>query len=1315
MSSTHMLKTIYSVLVTAIAYFLSGQMGLLLAIPPGYASAVFPAAAVGFIAVLFRGTPILSGIWLGSFGINITVMAQNAALNEINWFVPAIIAAGSSFQAWLASFLVNYKLKTKWKVLDQDFDILFFLLLAGPLACLISASVGTSTLVAFDIISVSALSFTWWNWWVGDTIGVLLFSPIFLSIFLRKNLLWMSRLRTIAIPTLLISVAIVVVFVKASNKETRLIKLQIAQYGELLLNRINLQISVYAETVASLARLSTVMPSLSKKEFEVFTQSVFTNHSDLHALSWNPLVTSAQRRDFESRFGQENGIADFHITEFNDQHELVAAGWRDWFVAIGYIAPIEANQKALGYDIASDPVRFQAIYSAMKSRNFTVSPPIHLMQDASGNVGLLLLYPVYNEHSPLDAPTSPLGFAVGVFKIEEMLQQKIHEFLPSYLRFSLEDTQAPTQSHFLYQSSDQNNADDSTFIWENKFQVGGRIWKMRLYPTDNYFLVQHSQFAWAVLAGGLLAASLLQAMLLGITGRTSVIQRRIEEQTEEISGQNQSLQRSEQRYRELFDCSPLPMWVFEEQSLVFLAVNPAAISHYGYSQEEFLSMSLRDIRPPEDVPEMERVVAQMGHKPRQGESRHLKKDGSIIQVVFTVRHIVYEQKQACIEVVQDETERYLVCQQLYESEAKLRSFFNLAPLGFTINDLDSGDFLDFNTVLHQTAGYSREEFAQLNFWDITPHEFREQDQQQLELLRETKQYGPYEKEYIRKDGSRYPIVLNGVLLPDSHGRQQIWSIVEDISYRKQWEASLLASERYLRQEKEKYEILLHSSGDGIHILDSQGNVLEVNQKFCDMLGYSRDELLGINVTAWEANFSPEVVALKIQENFKVDNIFETRHKRKNGEIIDVEVSAKAVMINGQLLLWNASRDISERKRLQNELVEARNIAEHAAQLKARFLANMSHEIRTPMNGIIGLTQLALNQEMNAELRSFLEKIYSSSQTLMDILNDILDISKIEAGKMTIAHEPFNLDHLLGALRNLFEGRAKEKKLAFKIQISPETPRYVLGDALRVQQVLSNLLGNALKFTEHGQVTLNVICQHVHKNQVSINFRVTDTGIGISSDLQERLFQPFKQIDNSISRRFGGTGLGLAISHDLLALMGGEISVESSLGQGSTFSFTLLFDIECTAENSHVPDVIETKAGDLTTLLTDKRGDLAGQKILVAEDSVVNQFVISKLLTLIGIDFKVANNGQEALTLLETEDFNAVLMDVNMPVMDGIEATYHIRQQPKWRGLPVIALSAGITDDERENCLANGMCDFLAKPIETEIFTTVLKRWLKSDA
>jgi CheY-like chemotaxis protein/nitrogen-specific signal transduction histidine kinase/HPt (histidine-containing phosphotransfer) domain-containing protein len=397
---------------------------------------------------------------------------------------------------------------------------------------------------------------------------------------------------------------------------------------------------------------------------------------------------------------------------------------------------------------------------------------------------------------------------------------------------------------------------------------------------------------------------------------------------------------------------------------------------------------------------------------------------------------------------------------------------------------------------------------------------------------------------------------------------------------------------------------------------------------------------------------------------------------------------------------------------ETNMLAAKEAAEALAQSKSEFLANMSHEIRTPMNGIIGLSHLALNKPVSDEVRDYLEKISTSSVSLLGILNDILDFSKMEAGKLSIENTRFTLKTIFDNLGNMFSARAEEKHLELRIETAPDVPANLVGDPLRIQQILSNLIGNSVKFTDHGHVCLNVKLSQSDASQARLTFTVEDSGIGMSTNEQTNLFQAFSQADTSTTRRFGGTGLGLAISRNLLRLMGSDFHVVSQPGKGSAFSFDLLLGIAPPDRNKEANRrLTERKAGALTSDLRERGKLLSGARILVAEDNRINQQVVKEFLKLAGVIVDIANNGIEALQMLEHNTYDAILMDVHMPEMGGVEATENIRRQGQYASLPIIALTAGVTQEERDRCKASGMSDFVAKPVNPETLISVLCHWI----
>ncbi len=511
--------------------------------------------------------------------------------------------------------------------------------------------------------------------------------------------------------------------------------------------------------------------------------------------------------------------------------------------------------------------------------------------------------------------------------------------------------------------------------------------------------------------------------------------------------------------------------------------------------------------------------------------------------------------------------------------------------------------------------------------------------------------------------------------------------------------------RELAESEERFALAVRGTNDGIWDWDIRTGKVFFSPPWKSMIGYEDDELENVFST-FETQLHPEDHdrVMATLNDYLAGRIprysVEFRFRHKDG-------SWRWILARGRALrdehgtpyrMAGSHTDVTERKHDEEELRKARRDAESANSAKSAFLANMSHEIRTPMNGVIGMSELLLGTDLNETQREYLEMLKLSADSLLELLNDILDFSKIEAGRMELDAHEFDLNEVVTEIAQAMGIRAFQKRLVFLHHISPEVPLRLIGDDGRLRQILVNLIGNAIKFTHKGGVTIEVTLESSTADMVTLHFKINDTGIGIAADMRESIFEAFTQAETSTSRRYGGTGLGLAICHDLVALMQGRIWVESQPGTGSTFHFTAAF-----GRTSGIS--IKPRPPRINQVATAQ----ASMKVLIVEDGHVSQLVGARMLEKRGHVVTLAANGREAIERCDKETFDAILMDVHMPGINGYEATARIRktEQATGRHVPIIAMTANAMKGDRERCLAAGMDDYIAKPLRSaELFQVV---------
>ncbi|HBB97699.1 MAG TPA: hypothetical protein DC054_20140 [Blastocatellia bacterium] len=655
------------------------------------------------------------------------------------------------------------------------------------------------------------------------------------------------------------------------------------------------------------------------------------------------------------------------------------------------------------------------------------------------------------------------------------------------------------------------------------------------------------------------------------------------------------------------------------------------------------------------------------------------------------------------------------------SEERFRMMAENLGEGIIITDLN--DVVNYvNSRMIEITGYDQDELIGRRGYEVlmSPQAAPEMQKRNSERAKGASER--YKMPIIRKDGVVVWLEINATPYRDTDG-QIIGTLAAntDITER-------IRVEEELRISNERYELAVEGSNDGLWDWNMLTNEVYFSPRWKSMLGYEDDEFEN-QFASWEAALHPDdharaLVTIDDYVNGRTSHYsLEHRLRHKDGTYPWILARA-AILHDGYgkpYRLSGSHTDITERKQLELELIGARDTAIESTRLKSEFLANMSHEIRTPMNGIMGMTELTLDTDLAPEQRDYLGMVKTSADSLLVIIDDILDFSKIESGRFELDPIDFNLtDAITETLRPLAV-RAEQKGLTLTSYVAPNVPAYCFGDGTRLRQILVNLVGNAIKFTESGEIAVQVEHENHTGTDVRLHFQVRDTGIGVSPEKQGLIFEAFAQADGSTTRKYGGTGLGLAISSQLVALMGGRIWVESpspthenDINPGCVFHFTLQFGAAKAALDAKSPKNIKASAQPI-------RGrETSGPhwRILLAEDHPINQHLVVALLTKRGHQVKVATNGRQAVEMHAQGRFDVVLMDVQMPEMNGFEATCEIRERetPLRLRTPIIAMTAYAMKGDRERCLAAGMDAYLSKPINAEELLRTMENVIsKSDS
>jgi PAS domain S-box-containing protein len=787
-------------------------------------------------------------------------------------------------------------------------------------------------------------------------------------------------------------------------------------------------------------------------------------------------------------------------------------------------------------------------------------------------------------------------------------------------------------------------------------------------------------------------------LLLDFSGNAKYILSFVTDLTSKIAAEK-AIRKSEEMFKKLFNLAPVGI-ILVDSNRSYIQTNSAYQKMLGYSEDEFRSMTPMDVTHPDDIELSVKTSDEFLINGKQIDAfikRNITKENSTIWVQISCVKIQLEKQDLILCIVQDITKAQQSERDLVNAHKQLQTVFDNMREGLVIQN-QSGEIIRYNPAALDILELSEGEITGRTSMDPRWQAIKEdqspfpgeQHPAMVALATGKNQFNVSMGVKGKKPKTTW-ISINAVPLFKDNERipYQVICTFADVTKAKQVAEDLRHTNETINFEKSRFESFFYALNESAIVAktDAKGRIIFANDKFCKVSGYSQDELIGKTHSIIKSGFHPKEFFANFWKTITSGKVWtgEICNKAKDGSLYWVDSTIIPLRdVNGVIEKYIAIRfEITERKNLEAHLIQSRELEKSANQSKSEFLSNMSHEIRTPLNGIIGMADLLKDTPLAGEQKDYVYAIINSGGVLLDLINDILDLSKIESGKMELEYLDVNLPKLINQTVIPHQIKCKTKNIGFDLQMV-NSDLWILADERRLGQIINNILSNAIKFTEKGRVTLIVIAEQKDSEHIGLSLVFRDSGIGMSKEQQQKLFKTFSQADSSIAKRYGGTGLGLSIVKNLTEMMKGSIRVESELGKGTSFTLNFIFK-----KMNSIPGSLESTFDQFD------KSPLKG-RVLVAEDNTTNQNIIRKMLHDLGCVPVLVENGRQTCETARNEKFDLILMDCRMPEMDGYEATKAIRQFDK--EVRIIAMTANASEDDRNKCIECGMNDFISKPI-----------------